>query len=186
MSLTVVIAPMFSGKTTYLLNKASIVLDLGFKPLFITHALETRSSEIFTHSSLIKVDVGNKFPVLKLKSFDNINLDDLDKYTHIFIDEYQFFEEVSSFFIDIFVKKNKHVYVAGLKSDYNKQKMGYTLDLIAMADEVVFLKSSCLQCARTLNGIETPAAFTKRILKSNKVIEVGGKDEYEPVCRKHL
>jgi thymidine kinase len=186
MSLTVVIAPMFSGKTTYLLNKASIVLDLGFKPIFITHALETRSSEIFTHSSLIKSDIGNKFPVLKIKSFDDLNLDDLYKYTHIFIDEYQFFDQVTSFFVDILVKKNKHLYVAGLKSAYNNQKIGFTLDLIPMADEVVFLKSSCLECARTLNGIETPAAFTKRILKSNKVIEVGGKDEYEPVCRKHL
>jgi len=183
MSLTVVIAPMFSGKTTYLLNKASIIFDIGFKPVFITHALETRSSEIFTHSSLIKSDIGNKIPVLKLKSFDNINL---DEYTHIFIDEYQFFEEVSSFFIDILLQKNKHVYVAGLKSDYNKQKMGYTLDLIPMADDVVCLKSSCLECARTRNGLENPAPFTKRTIKSNKVIEVGGKDEYEPVCRKHL
>lgn len=186
MSLTVIIAPMFSGKTTYLLNKASIVLDLGFKPVFITHALETRSSEIFTHSSLIKADIGNKFPVLKIKSFDNFNLDDLDKYTHIFIDEYQFFDDVSSFFIDIFVNKNKHVYVAGLKSAYNNQKIGFTLDLIPMADEVVFLKSSCLECARSRNGIEVPASFTKRILKSNNIIEVGGKYEYEPVCRKHL
>lgn len=186
MSLTVIIAPMFSGKTTYLLNKASIVLDLGFKPVFITHSLETRSSEIFTHSSLIKADIANKFPVLKIKSFDNFNLDDLDKYTHIFIDEYQFFDDVSSFFIDIFVKKNKHVYVAGLKSSYNNQKIGFTLDLIPMADEVVFLKSSCLECARTKNGIEVPASFTKRTITSNKVIEIGGKDEYEPVCRKHL
>jgi thymidine kinase len=186
MSLTVVIAPMFSGKTTYLLNKASIVLDLGFKPIFITHALETRSSEIFTHSSLIKSDIGNKFPVLKIKSFDDLNLDDLYKYTHIFIDEYQFFDQVTSFFVDILVKKNIHIYVAGLKSAYNNQKIGFTLDLIPMADEVVFLKSSCLECARSRNGMEVPAAFTKRTIKSNKVIEVGGKDEYEPVCRKHL
>ena len=128
----------------------------------------------------------NKKENTEIKSFDDLNLDDLYKYTHIFIDEYQFFDQVTSFFIDIFVTKNKHVYVAGLKSAYNNQKIGFTLDLIPMADEVIFLKSSCLECARSRNGIEVPASFTKRILKSNNVIVVGGKDEYEPVCRKHL
>jgi len=180
MSLTVVFAPMFSGKTTYLLNKASIAFDLGFKPIFITHALETRSSEIFTHSSLIKTDIGDKFKVLKVKEFDNV---DVDNYSHIFVDEFQFFNENALFFINIFLSKKKHVYVAGLKSDFNSFKMGNTLDLIPMADEVVYLKSSCLECAR--NGVETPAPFTKRIVKSNELVKVGGKEEYEPTCRMH-
>lgn len=180
MSLTVVIAPMFSGKTTYLLNKASVSLDLGFKPIFITHSLESRSDEIFTHSSLIKSEIGNLFPVLKVKSLEQVNV---DNYSHIFIDEYQFFNDEELFFISIFLEKKKHIYVAGLKSDFNKSKFGFILDLIPMADNVIFLKSSCLECAR--NGLEVPAPFTKRIINNYNIIKVGGKDDYEPVCRKH-
>lgn len=184
MSLTVILAPMFSGKTTYLLSQASISYDIGFTPIFITHSLENRSNDVFVHSSIFTPNLQDKIPVIKTDSLCKI-ISELLEYSHIYIDEFQFFSEEKDKIeiVNLCKYYNKHVYIAGLKSDYNNKKFGMILDLIPEADEVVFLKSNCISCAK--EGNRVGASFTKRTNLDKDIVSVGASDKYIPVCRKH-
>lgn len=182
MSITLILAPMFSGKTTYLVSQASISYDLGFEPIFVTHSLETRNDSVFLHSSVITPNFENKIRVVKTSSLKQIkNL--LDQYTHIFIDEFQFFQDEDDLGIIKLLADSKHMYVAGLKSDSNNNKFGMLLDLIPIADDIVYLKSSCILCAK--RGTRVQASFTKKTIEDQSTVKVGAAESYIPVCRKH-
>jgi len=183
MSLTVVIAPMFSGKTTYLLSQASIAQDLGFSPVFITHSLETRDKDIFTHSCLLKPD-NDSIKIIKTNSIKSI-YEDILKYSHIFIDEYQFFESEDNTFIELLAEV-ADVYVAGLKADSNQKKFGHIIDLIPIADNVISLKSSCIICAKSGKRVDAAHTVRTKNNKESNLIVIGASKEYIPVCRNHL
>lgn len=184
MSLTVIIAPMFSGKTTYLVNQCSILIDIGFSPVFITHKFENRNENIFLHSKILNPNISDKLPVMKTTMLQKIDYMIRD-YTHILIDEFQFFSNDDDLdIITDLVNNGKHVYVAGLKADCFNNKFGKIIDLIPQADNIIYLKSNCYLCAR--EGHRVDAAFTKRKTEEEDVVSVGSNDKYIPVCRKHF
>lgn len=59
-----------------------------------------------------------------------------------------------------------------------------------MAEDIIKLKAICAICCknnpkeRCLDKI-TKASFIGKLLKSDSLIHVGGKDVYLPMCRKH-
>ena len=79
------------------------------------------------------------------------------------------------------LKNKKQIYIGGLDGDYKQEpfKMSRLFDLIPYATTVTKLTAKCVEC----NDI---APFTKRIIKSNQQILVGGSDSYKPVCLNHL
>lgn len=199
MSLTVILAPMFAGKTTYLLNKMQAMLSLGFSCLFVNHDFDNRNvnNSISCHNKIIEEGLN------KLSSIKNlyiIKTGDLDivatfvKSYHIdfiFIDEFQFFSPANTLpIIHNLINNTYHIFVAGLKSDSNNNKFGYTIELIPTADTIVSLTSSCMICAKQDNKI-SEASFTKfvgddKIGIEKEQILVGADEKYIPVCRKHL
>ena len=184
MSLTVVLAPMFSGKTTYMVTQCSILIDIGFKPVFITHIYENRNDNIFLHSKILNPNFSEKLPVLKIASLGNFK-EDIRTYTHVFVDEFQIFKDEDNIeVIKSLIKEGKHLYVAGLKADCFNNKFGRIIDLIPLADNIVYLKSNCSVCAKEGNRVDAP--FTKRITEEEYVVSVGSNDKYVPVCRKHF
>ena len=70
---------------------------------------------------------------------------------------------------------------------------GYISKLLPIADNFVKLNAICTVCTQDIiNKGEkvtptnvTPAPFTKKIIEGNDLIDVGGKDKYIAVCRKH-
>ena len=184
MSLTVVIAPMFSGKTTYLVTQCSILLDIGFNPVFITHSFENRDDKIFLHSKLLDPKFCERLNIIKTTELSKIK-QTLQSYSHIFIDEFQFFNNMDD--VDVIqdlIKEGKHLCVAGLKADCFNNKFGKIIDLIPTADNVVVLKSNCLCCAKEGNRVD--ASFTKRLSEEESIVSVGSNDKYIPVCRRHF
>jgi len=64
--------------------------------------------------------------------------------------------------------------------------MGDLLHLIPCADNVIFCRALCVLCR---DG--TKASFTRRKPDTNvdtnvAIVDIGGNDKYEAVCRKHL
>jgi thymidine kinase len=185
MSLTVVISPMFAGKTTFLLNKIVGLTKLGFKTLYVNHAIDNRNEEasISCHNKLLESGlVSCSFDVIKCDSLDVLKNVDKD---YIFIDEFQFFQKENVVeLINNLVKSGKHIFVAGLKGDYKNQEFGSTLKLIPHADNVIVLKSLCVACAKDGRCIDAP--FTKYVKNNDhNQITVGADDLYVPVCREH-
>ena len=188
MSLTLVISPMFSGKTTFLLSKIVAFTKLGFKTIFINHSFDTRNAEsdISCHNKLLENGiVSSDFQIRKTDKLDFLVDVDSD---YIFIDEFQFFNQNAVAIVLNLVEKGKHVFVAGLKGDYENKEFGNTLKLIPHADNIHFLKSLCVDCA--LDGKSVEASFTKFRGKTNNdlpkdQITIGSDDLYIPVCRQH-
>ena len=75
------------------------------------------------------------------------------------------------------LEQNLTVIVAGLNGDFNMNKFGEMIDLVPIADNVVYLQALCAICK---NG--TKASFTKRSSSEKETISIDS--TYLPVCRK--
>lgn len=94
------------------------------------------------------------------------------------IDECQFFESEDLFtFCDTLANMGKNIIVSGLVNDFNKNPFISTLKLLSIADKISKLNSICKFCCKE-------ASFTMKKFNKNTIIEVGGSELYNPVCRK--
>ena len=186
--------PMFSGKTTWLLEKYKRYSFCGIKTMVINYANDNRYSDILL-SSHDKVMI----PCIKtLKLTDLVywryngtgDLNDQDAFDVvgpyasdfleakvILINEGQFFSDIVEWVTLAVEKYHKNVYVCGLNSDFQRHKFGNWLDLEIISDNVVMLHSFCSECKRK------PALFSHRISRETE-LEIIGADNYIPLCRK--
>jgi len=179
-SIDLYIGPMFSGKSTMLIRAANKYQSIGKKILAINNKKDNRYGlgKITTHDkiSINCIMVENLNEVLSNKDY----FDEFKKADIILIEELQFFEDIS-FVIKAAEEYNKKVIASGLDGDYKRNPFKSVTSLISYADNVTKLKSFCKMCS---DG--TPGIFSKRIVKSDSYILVGGSDVYMSVCRKHF
>ncbi len=178
--LDIIIGPMFSGKTNYLLKELTVFSIMGAKVLYINHSLDNRSESIFsTHNPLIKYDIKG----ISLAKTDNLyDLSELcSNFLVIAIDEAQFFSDLKDFVMDLVEKKGKRVVVAGLSGDFNRKSFGEIFELISYCDRITKLSSFCKICAYDKKIKD--AHFSHKKCKSDTNISVGGSDDYIPLCR---
>jgi len=163
---------MFSGKTSELVRRLKRYEVIGKSILVINSSKDTRCLEhvLRTHDNM-------KFDCVKTNNLDELNYDKVDV---IAIDEAQFFVGLRQFVKKALVH-GKTVLLTGLDGDYKQEKIGEILDCVPLADKVFKLTAMCMEC---MDGTHGP--FTKRIVNSDKVELVGGKEMYMAVCRKHL
>jgi len=184
MSLTVIISPMFSGKTSFLINKSYTLSKMNFRCLLINHSFDVREhSTMSCHNKLYNLSILENL-VTNIKT-DNLKDIEVMNYDYVFVDEFQFYKESDIKELLKWVKDyKKNVFVAGLKSDWKNEKFGHILDLITEADDVIVLKSLCSYCGNEGKHIDAP--FTKRTTSNDKgTILIGAQESYLPVCRKH-
>lgn len=190
--LQITFGPMFSGKTTRLIQNIHKYLDVNEargtpkRGMIINSSLDERvvkevCGNLTTHSSVnrkIREDI-ICIKVMKLSMISNEMIKDVD---FIAVDESQFFPDLG--IVNDWVELGKYVHLSGLIADYNRRPFGDLLKLFPIADDVEQLKAFCISC----NGHEMNAPFTK-ILKESDTPEnchVGGYETYIPVCGKHL
>uniref|UniRef100_A0A6C0BZ12 thymidine kinase n=1 Tax=viral metagenome TaxID=1070528 RepID=A0A6C0BZ12_9ZZZZ len=188
--LSIMIGPMWSGKTSKLVDKYKQCKLCGIPILPINYSLDTRYGDevISTHDE-------RKIPCIMAKYLSDIsNICDGEitqafKDAHvILINEAQFFEDIKVWVICAVEEHHKRVYICGLDGDHRRSKFGDVLDLIPFCDEVIKLHSICMACKKC------PAIFTKRAVDNEKnMLLVGdisqeqiviGTDIYKPLCRK--
>ena len=92
-SLNLIIGPMYAGKTTELLRRLNIYQEFGFKTLYVSSSLDSRSNLPFsTHNPLLK-SIG-KIDSIKVKNLFDVNF---EQYNVIGIDEGQFFSDLKNY-----------------------------------------------------------------------------------------
>ena len=173
--LTVVIGPMFSGKTSYLMNIYENNNIKNNKTLVINHDLDNRYGDKgLTNHNKETIDC------IKMENLRDIymilNNPKNPRYNTILINEGQFFKDLYNVVYTLLLS-NYNIYVCGLNCDSNMEKFGTILDIIPLAENVIKLKSTCKICNQ-------PASFTKRLVNSKEKILIGDSDIYIPVCRK--
>ncbi len=168
--LTVITGPMFSGKTTRLLDKLNTHRWPTHKAVLIRPDTDTRPSE--THD-------GRWFSAEVIGSDDAEAIERLMKENDfIAIDEAQFFSKEVYEIIRVTVQADgaKYIYAAGLDLDSDGQPYGIMPDLLALADGVVKLRATCDACASR----EGRATFCK--VKKKQQDLIGGSDLFMALC----
>jgi thymidine kinase len=185
--LEIIMGTMFSGKTSYCLNKIALFVELNLKVLYINIDFDDRSDlEFSTHNPIFnsidfkkKDKINENLTMIKVRDLSNITF---ESYDIIMIDEAHFFDDIIKFTKKLLDNK-KHVIIATLIADYKGNKFGKVLDLIPICDEVVRLESYCIECSKQKKI--NKAIYSKRITKNKESIDIGGSDKYIAVCREH-
>ena len=191
--LELIIGPMYSGKTSRLVEIYKQCKFCDISVAVINHSIDTRYDDE-EDESLLSTHDKVKIPCIKTEKLfdiwsDNISLEEdiktipriKDKVNVatsevILINEGQFFQDLEEF-VKILLKYDKKVYVCGLDGDFERKKFGQILDIIPLCDKVTKLTSLCSICKNGNTGI-----FSKRISTETEQTVVGS-DNYIPVCR---
>jgi thymidine kinase len=184
--LELIIGPMFSGKTSRLVDIYKQCKFCNIPVVVINHSIDTRyDNELLSTHDHIKIpciqtdvlkhiwkeepETNGIFKILRDR--EEVYFADV-----ILINEGQFFDDLYDTVISM-LKHGKKIYIAGLDGDFKRQKFGQILDLIPLCDKVTKLTSLCSICK---NG--TPGIFSKRLTNELEQTIVGFSN-YIPVCR---
>ena len=175
--LELIIGPMFSGKTSKLIEVYKQCKFCNIPVSIINHSLDNRY-----HDTMLSSHDNIMAPCLKANTLNDIwNKDNresiLSESDVILINEGQFFQDLYEVVVDM-LKYNKKIYICGLDGDFERKRFGTILDLIPLCDKVTKLTSLCSQCKDGTAGI-----FSMR-LTNEKMQTLVGSNNYIPVCRK--
>jgi len=175
--LELVIGPMFSGKTSRLVEiyRKSVLCDI--KVIAINYAEDKRYDEkqISTHD-------GVKIPCVQVgkmlfEYYDPGGVEGIGGEV-IIINEGQFFDDLEEWVTKLLDRKEVYkVYVCGLDGDYCQKRFGHILDLVPLCNKVVKLNAICRLC-KSDKGV-----FTKRLSPETTQEVIGSSDKYIAVCR---
>lgn len=174
--LDLIIGPMFSGKSTEIIRRIRLLKSINKSLIVVKPIIDNRYNDdkITSHN----FEVCDCISVNKLS--DIYSGYDLKTVDTIVIDEGQFFEDLVDCVVDFVENKKINVIVSGLDGDYKRNPIGKILYLIPYSTSCLKLTSLCKICK---NGEIAP--FTKRTIKSDETILIGGTESYIPVCRNH-
>ena len=177
-SLTLILGPMFAGKTTFLLEEIKKHEKINKNKndiLVINHSIDNRyeNDKIASHNR-------ESYPCLKKRNLKEINSQELEGKKVLVIDEGQFFTDIDETVREFVTTYKLHVIIGGLNGTFQQKIFDSSnlLNLIPFADNVISLKSKCYICGEK-------ASFSKRIVNDNSEILVGN-NNYQPCCRKCL
>ena len=168
--LKVITGPMFSGKSSRLIDVHSKFLARGASICAINHNADDRYGTwgITTHE-------GKTIHSLRLSRLNSILKNGLQVSHDVFlIDEGQFFPDLKGVVWLLVNFYKKIVFVAGLSGDFAMKPFGAIHELIAICDEVEKLTTTC-SCGKA-------AHFTRRLSDEKDQLVVGNSN-YTPVCR---
>ena len=168
--LELIIGPMFSGKTSRLVDIYKQCQFCNIPVSVVNHSIDTRY-----HDTMLSTHDKVMIPCIKTNCISDI-LDKLTNSQVIIINEGQFFDDLYTTVVSL-LSQGKKIYVGGLDGDFERKKFGQILDLIPMCDKVTKLTSLCSICK---NG--SPGIFSKRLTQETEQTIVGS-DIYIPVCR---
>lgn len=166
----VVTGSMFSGKTEELirrLRRAEIAKqNVGiYKP-----KIDNRYSEkdVVSHDSKIV----SAIPVQSAKDIIELAKDN----EVVGIDEAQFFEDDLVEVCNYLANNGKRVIVAALDMDFTGKPFGPLPQLMSIAEYVTKVHAICMRCGNLAN-------YSHRLSDTQKLVILGEKDIYEPLCR---
>ena len=182
MTLEVIIGPMFSGKTSELIRLVEREVYAKKKGAIFKIAFDKRYSatQVVTHNGL-------RYEAYMVAStsegLDKIKeLTESDGLDALGVDEVNFFPGAIVDVLDR-LADTKRVIACGLNLNFRAEPFPTTMELAARADRVRYLSAVCVVCGQE-------ATRTQRLIggkpapKDSPTIVVGGKEMYEPRCRR--
>lgn len=183
-SIKVYVGPMFSGKTSAILDDY-VRYSIGKKKcLFVKYCQDNRYKDSYTHDKKYQFVINssdnkclpnglkfNEISCAHLYEIDNI----VNNFDVVVIDEIQFFED-NYIFCEKWANQGLIIRAAGLISTYERKIFEGMEKLLPKAEEIEFKYAVCEDNGRN-------AEFTSRTINENNVILIGGKEAYKPTDR---
>lgn len=178
--LEIILGPMFSGKTSRLIEMYSKFYHLSNCDItVVNHIIDDRysSDHMSTHDQ-------RKIPCIFTEKLDMIvekikqsKSEHKNKQQIVLINEAQFFTDLFESVITMVDNHKCLVVLCGLDGDFQRKKFGSVLDLIPYCDKVEKLHAFCSKC----DNIK-PALFSQRLSEETEQ-NVVGSSNYVPLCR---
>ena len=181
MSLNLYMGPMFSGKTSAALQLIDTYVRRDESFLCITSSLDNRYSE--SGGKLVSHDLESRDAVAVDSLLPLLDSDDFLNANYIIIEEAHFFPDLKAFVLHAVEDLGKHITCIGLNGDFRRKPFGELLDLVPYCNSITKFKSICMMCPK--ESAVRDGLFTHRIVDESKQAFVGGKNEYESLCRFH-
>jgi len=166
----VITGSMFSGKTEELIRRLRRATFAGLNVQIFKPAVDTRYSEkrVVSHDekSIISTPVDHPSSILLLAGGAEV----------IGIDEAQFFDESLAEVCSLLADRGVRVIVAGLDMDFMGNPFGPMPALLAVAEYITKVHAICTRCGSLAN-------YSFRKSEDHRVVLLGEKDKYEPLCR---
>ena len=166
----VVCGSMFSGKTEELIRRMrrAVFANLNIKIFKPQIDVRYSASDVVSHDAKAIASTPVASPAEILSQAGDAKV--------IGIDEAQFFDpEIVDVAVEL-ARRGVRVIVAGLDMDYLGKPFGPMPALMAVADDVTKVHAICVRCGDL-------ALYSHRLSRSDKLVELGEKDIYEPICR---
>ncbi|MDR1738148.1 MAG: thymidine kinase [Candidatus Symbiothrix sp.] len=169
-AIEVICGSMFSGKTEELIRRMKRAQFAKQKVEIFKPSIDVR----YADDSVVSHDQ-NSIPSTPVDNSGNILLlsGDIDV---VGIDEAQFFDDGLVQVCNRLANQGIRVIVAGLDMDFKGKPFGPIPALCAIADDVTKVHAICVECGSL-------AGYSYRLVKNDKLILLGEKDEYQPLCR---
>ena len=166
----VICGSMFSGKTEELIRRMRRAVFANQRVEIFKPQIDVRYSvdEVVSHNS-------NSIPSTPVESSAQILLM-ATNVDVVGIDEAQFFDEGIVEVCMALADKGIRVIVACLDMDYLGKPFGPMPALMARAEHVDKVHAICVRCGNI-------AQHSHRLTKNDKLVVLGEKDTYEPICR---
>ena len=166
----VVCGSMFSGKTEELIRRLKRAKFANQKVEIFKPAVDTRYSdeEVISHdaNAIQSTPVETSASILLLTSDVEV----------VGIDEVQFFDEGIVDVCQELANRGVRVICAGLDMDFLGKPFGPMPLLMAVAEYVTKVHAICVRCGNL-------AQHSHRLSANDKLVLLGEKDSYEPICR---
>lgn len=166
----VICGSMFSGKTEELIRRLKRAKFANLKVEIFKPMIDVRYSEgdVVSHDSNVIRSTPVDSPTSILLYASDVDV--------VGIDEAQFFDKSIVDVCRQLAASGVRVIVAGLDMDYLGKPFGPMPDLMAVAEYVTKVHAICVKCGDL-------AHHSHRLSADDKLVMLGEKDSYEPLCR---
>ena len=176
---------MNAGKSTSLLQSNHNYLESNLDTIIFLPDETNKSSK-----GQIVSRIGLKAKaVIADKDFDfivYIKKNKTSKLSCILIDEAQFLSKIQIRQLgEVADKLNIPVMCYGIRTDFRGELFEGSSELLALADNLIELKTICYDCGRKATMVVRVDKDGGVVTEGSK-IQIGGNDQYTPVCRKHF
>ncbi len=166
----VICGSMFSGKTEELIRRLKRAQFANQKIAIFKPAIDVRYSE----ENVVSHDLHSIKSTPIKDAAEMLSID--DDVRVVGVDEAQFFAANLVEVAQTLANRGVRVIVAGLDTDYLGKPFGPMPSLMAIAEDVQKVHAICVKCGNLAN-------HSHRLSASRKLVVLGEKDVYEPLCR---
>lgn len=166
----VICGSMFSGKTEELIRRLKRAQFANQKIAIFKPTTDNRYSDV----DVVSHDLHSIKSTPIVKPAEMLGIEEDVKV--VGIDEAQFFDSSLVEVVQTLANKGVRVIIAGLDTDYLGKPFGPMPSLMAIAEDVQKVHAICVKCGNLAN-------HSHRLSRSKKLVVLGEKDIYEPLCR---